>query len=88
MTLPMSLQNLHLENSMLLMTNIMENMVKEIKMIQVLNLKQKLLMSLCDYSDAYVLVTGNITASGGHENTIASFKFCALFRRCVTHIND
>ena len=44
--------------------------------------------NLCDYSDAYILVTGNITATGGDENTKVAFKNCALFRRCVTHIND
>ena len=43
MTLPVSLQNMQQENDMLLMTKIMENMVKEMEIIQVLNLKQKLL---------------------------------------------
>ena len=41
-----------------------------------------------DYSDVYVLVTRNITATGGNENTKVAFKNCALFARCVTHIND
>ena len=41
---------------------------------------------LCDYSDAYVLVTRNITASG--DDTKVAFKNCAPFKRCVTHIND
>ena len=43
---------------------------------------------LCDYSDAYVLVTGKITARNGNANTKAAFKNCAPFRRCVTHISD
>ena len=43
MTLPMSLQNLQQENVMLLTTKLMENTVNEMKMIQVLNLKEKLL---------------------------------------------
>ena len=30
--------------------------------------------SLCDYSDAYVLVTGNITPTGGNANTKVAFK--------------
>ena len=34
--------------------------------------------SLCDYSDAYILVTGNIT-SGGND-TKAAFKNCAPFK--------
>ena len=44
--------------------------------------------NLCDYSDAYILVTGNITAVGGNANTKVAFKNCAPFTRCVTHIND
>ena len=30
--------------------------------------------SLCDYSDAYILVTGDITATGGDANTRVAFK--------------
>ena len=44
--------------------------------------------NLCDYSDAYVLVTGDIAAVGGDANTRIAFKNCAPFRKCVTHIND
>ena len=44
--------------------------------------------NLCDYSDAYILVTGNITARGGNANTNVAFKNCAPFARFVTHIND
>ena len=39
----------------------------------------------CDYSDAYVLVTGNITATGGVANDRVAFKNCAPFTRCITH---
>ena len=35
--------------------------------------------SLCDYSDAYILVTGNITVAGGNANTKVAFKNCAPF---------
>ena len=42
--------------------------------------------SLCDYSDAYILVTGNITSGG--NNTKAAFKNCAPFRKCRTEINE
>ena len=38
-----NLQNLQQESGMLLMIRITQNMVKEMKMIQALNLKQKLL---------------------------------------------
>ena len=43
---------------------------------------------LCDYSDVYILVTGNITVTSGNGNTKVAFKNCAPFTRCVTHIND
>ena len=44
--------------------------------------------NLYGYSDAYVLVTGNITATGGHANTRVSFKNCAPFTKYITHIDD
>ena len=43
--------------------------------------------NLCDYSDAYVLVTGDIAAVGINQNTPIAFKNCAPFTRCVTRIN-
>ena len=42
--------------------------------------------NLCDYSDAYILVTGDITARGGDANVKVAFKDCAPFTKCVTHI--
>ena len=44
--------------------------------------------NLWDYSDAYILVTENITATGGDANTRVAFKNCAPFTKCITHIND
>ena len=44
--------------------------------------------SLCDYSDAYILVTGNITVTGGNANTKVAFKNCVPFRKCRTEINE
>ena len=44
--------------------------------------------SLCDYSDAYILVTGNITVAGGNPNTKVAFKNCAPFKECRTEINE
>ena len=44
--------------------------------------------NLCDYSDAYILVTGDIRASDVAADTNVAFKNCAPFKRCVTHIND
>ena len=43
---------------------------------------------LCDYSDACILVTENITVTGGDANTRVAFKNCAPFTKCITHIND
>ena len=44
--------------------------------------------SLCDYSDAYILVTGNITATPNNAITQVVFKNCAPFKDCRTEIND
>ena len=43
---------------------------------------------LCDYSDACILVTENITVTGGDANTRVAFKNCAPFTKCITYIND
>ena len=43
---------------------------------------------LCDYSDTYIIVTGEIKATGGDANTRVTFKNCASFTKCITHIND
>ena len=44
--------------------------------------------SLCDYSDAYILVTGNIVVVGADDNTKVAFKNCAPFRKCRAEINE
>ena len=54
--------------------------------------------SLCDYSDAYILVTGDIAVkkrNDGNTNNIditqatqVAFKNCALFNICRTEINE
>ena len=43
--------------------------------------------SLCDYSDAYVLVTGNIAVVGANNNTKVAFENCAPFGKCRREIN-
>ena len=43
-------------------------------------LTRSLESSLCDYSDAYILVTGNVTVAGGNANTKVAFKNCAPFK--------
>ena len=40
--------------------------------------------SLWDYSGAYILVTGNITATPNNAATQVVFKNCALFEKCRT----
>ena len=43
--------------------------------------------SLCDYSDAFILVTGDITVNTNNNADVA-FKNCAPFSTCKTEIND
>ena len=52
--------------------------------------------SLCDYSDAYILVKGNITvnntaadgAAANNTNKKVIFKNCAPFTNCTSKINN
>ena len=44
--------------------------------------------NLCDYSDAYIIVTGGINVADVTAKTNVAFKNCALFTRCVTYINN
>ena len=41
--------------------------------------------NLCDYSDAYILVKGDIKVAAVAADTNVAFKNCAPFTRCVTH---
>ena len=66
MTLIVNLQNLKQENDILLMIKITQNIVKRMKRIQAL-----------DYSDPYILVTGDITVATIGADT-----------KAVTRIND
>ena len=43
--------------------------------------------SLCNYSDAFILVTGNITVTANNDTDVA-FKNCAAFSTSTTKIND
>ena len=43
--------------------------------------------SLCDYSEAFILVTGNITVADNNNIDVA-FKNCAPFSTCTTVINN
>ena len=52
--------------------------------------------SLCDFSDAYILVKGNITvnntaaadADANNTNKKVIFKNCAPFTNCISEINN
>ena len=44
--------------------------------------------NLCDYSDAYTLVTADIKVTNVAADTNVAFKNCAPFTRYVTNIND
>ena len=44
--------------------------------------------SICNYSDAYILVTGNIAVVGADNNTNVAFNNCSPFRKCRTEINE
>ena len=44
--------------------------------------------SLRDYSEAYILVTGDITATPNNAVTQVVFKNCAPFEKCRTEINE
>ena len=51
-------------------------------------LTKSLESNLFDYSDAYSLVTGNITATPNNAVTQVVFKNCAPFKNCRTKINE
>ena len=42
---------------------------------------------LCDYADAFILVTGDITVTGGNANTKAAFKKFHPFTKCKIHLS-
>ena len=55
---------------------------------QIRLLTNSLESSLCDYSGAYILVTGNINVTCGGDDTKVAFKNCAPFEKCRTEINE
>ena len=74
----MNIQNLQQENGTLLLVNqrVTIHTKNPIKF-----LTSSLESSLCDYSDTYVLVTGNIVVAGADNNTKVVFRNCASFRK-------
>ena len=60
---------------------------------QIYTITSMLMSNLCDYSDAYILVSGTITvaelaAGGGNNNIQVVFKHCAPFTDCISEINN
>ena len=54
-----------------------------------INFEKKVIKTnLCDYSDAYILVTGDKKIADIAADTNVTFKNCAPFTECVTHINN
>ena len=43
---------------------------------------------LCDYSDAYILVTGNIKVQNGNDATRVAIKNCHPFTRATFKLNN
>ena len=43
---------------------------------------------MCDYADAYILVTGNITVHNGNVNSKVPFRNCHPFTKSEIHLND
>ena len=84
----MNLQNLQQENGMLSMIKITDYGEGNEDSATVKFETKVIKSNLCDYSDAYIPVTGNITATGGDANTRIVRKNFARFTKCITHIND
>ena len=73
------------------------NQEQDTRINRQINFKASMLRSiLCDYSDAYILVKGNISvnntaAAGADANNAAKkviFKNCAPFTNCISKINN
>ena len=73
------------------------NQEQDTRINRQINFKASMLRSiLCDYSDAYILVKGNISvnntaAAGAAANNINKkviFKNCAPFTNCISKINN
>ena len=69
----MNLQNLQQENGMLSMIKITDYGEGNEDSATVKFETKVIKSNLCDYSDAYILVTGDITATAGNANIEAAF---------------
>ena len=73
------------------------NQEQDTRINRQINFKASMLRSiLCDYSDAYILVKGNISdnntaaayADANNANKKVIFKNCASFTNCINKINN
>ena len=81
----MKIQNLQQKNWYIIDSEVKGNYLPD---NEVNFLSSSLESNLCYYSDAYILVTGNINVTGGDANTKVAFKNCAPFKKCRTEINE
>ena len=84
----MNLPDLQQENGTLLMTRINGRYGRGNENDSTIKIDIKIIKPfLCDYSDAYVLVTGNVKVESVVTDTNVAFKNCAIFTRSAVHIN-
>ena len=84
MILTIKTQNLWQKNGMLLTMN--QKVIIHTKIQQLLTNSSE--SSLCDYSDAYILLTGNIKVTPNNDATQVVFKNCAPFEINETFVDD
>ena len=80
----MRIQNLQQKNGILL---IVDQMVYS-RHNPIKFLTKSIESCLCDYSDAYILVTGNITVTLNTAGTQVIFENCAPFKDWRTAVNE
>ena len=89
MTLTMNLQDLQQENDNVINDQNNEQYGRGNENDATIKFDTKLIKpNLFDYSDAYILVTGDTKVADVAANNNVAFKNCDIFTRCVTHIND
>ena len=77
------------KSSILLMTVTMEIIARVMMCSLLSNLIQKLENVFCfDYSDAYILVTGDIKVAAGYDPTRLAINNCHPFTRAFFRLND
>ena len=80
-------QDLKQESGILLMITIMEIIVK-VMMTQKKFDTEIVRPFLCDYSDAYILVTGNIKVQNGNDATRVAINNCHPITRVTFKLNN